>query len=153
MKITFLALVLGLFQTNAYAQSTALLKGFTQDAVDQKLSNVELGDKYFCTSVLHRTDEYGEKARKGLNWILTTQRPQLREQRINLAELTFTPYDSLSTSELPPKPFHMLGETKQVYVAQYHGKIILYFLLQDDKIASTLLIGQGIEHYFLNFCK
>lgn len=123
-----------------------------RDAVEQKLNNTALTDKYFCTTILHRTDEHGEKARKGTEWALTMQRDLLRAQHVNIDEVTFTPYDKLPISEIPSKPFHMLGETNYVYVAQYHGEIISYFLLQDEKIASTLLIGQGAEHYFINFC-
>jgi len=48
----------------------------------------------------------------------------------------------------------MLSETEDVYVAQYQGKIVMFILLQHDqkKIASTMLINQGGEYYFLDFC-
>lgn len=129
------------------------LKEFTRDAVEQKLNNTELADKYFCTTMLHRNDEHGAKARKGMEQALTMQRDLLRTQRVKADEVTFTPYDKLPANQVPPKPFHMVGETTHVYVAQYHGAIVSYFLLQNDKIASTLLIGQGDEHYFLDFCR
>ncbi|MGI4885768.1 MAG: hypothetical protein ACRYFR_12490 [Janthinobacterium lividum] len=128
------------------------LREFMRDAVEKKLDNTVLADKYFCTNILHRTDEYGEKARKGTEWALTMQRDLLRAQHVNADEVTFTPYDELPASKIPPKPFHMLGETKHVYVALYRGEIVSYFLLQDEKVASTLLIGQGDEHYFIDFC-
>lgn len=124
-----------------------------RDAVEQKLTNRALADKYFDTAVLHRTDERGAKARKGMEWALTMQRDLLRAQHVNADKVTFKLYDELPTSEIPPKPFHMLGETKHVYVAQYQGEIVSYFLLKEDKIASTLLIGQGDEHYFIDFSK
>jgi len=123
-----------------------------RDLLDSKLGNTEIGERYFCTAVLHRTDHAGEKARTFLEYSLSQQRDELRTQQVNPREVEFTAYDALPTVEVPPKPFHMLGETTHVYVAQYHGKIVLYALLQDDKIASTLLLGQGDEHYFMNFC-
>lgn len=123
-----------------------------RDAVDVKLTNAELGDKYFCTNVLHRTDHYGDEARSYLKFALSQQRKNLYTKHVNPEEVTFTPYDALPANEIPARPFHMLSETKHVYVAQYHGKIILYFLLQDDKIASTLLLAQGDEHYFVDLC-
>lgn len=128
------------------------LKEFTRDAVEQKLNNTELADKYFCTNMLHRNDEHGAKARKGMEQALTMQRDLLRAQRVNVDKVTFTPYDELPANQVPPKPFHMAGETKHVYVARYQGEIVSYFLLHNDKIASTLLIGQGDEHYFIDFC-
>ncbi|RZK39162.1 MAG: hypothetical protein EOO61_07415 [Hymenobacter sp.] len=129
-----------------------MLKNFMHDMVDKKLSNTEIGDKYFCTAVLHRTDRYGEKARGYLNYSLSQQRDDIRTQQVDLSKVKLKTYDSLPSSELPPKPFHMLDETKYVYVVQYHGKIILYILLQNNKIASTTLIGQGDEHYFMDLC-
>ena len=151
MKILFYVLLLWLPITKP-SEPDKWLREFMRDAVEQKLNNTALADKYFCTIVLHRTDEYGEKVRKGMEWALAMQRDCLREQRVNADKVTFTPFDELPANRLPPKPFHILSETKYVYVAQYQGKIILYFLLQDDKIASTLLIGQGDEHYFIDFC-
>lgn len=123
-----------------------LLKEFVCDVLNTKLSNTEIGNKYFYTEVLHRTDHYGEEARGYLDFALSHQRDSLQAKHINPAEVSFTPYGALPISELPAKPFHMLSETKHVYVAQYRGKIILYFLLQENKIVSTLLIGQGNEH-------
>lgn len=131
---------------------TSKLRAFVHDMLEKKLSNPEIGEKYFCTTVLHRPDHYGEEARGYLEFALSHQRDSLQAQQVNPDEVSFTPYDALPVSELPAKPFHMLSETNNVYVAQYHKKIILYFLMQEDKIASTLLIGQGNEHYFINLC-
>ena len=151
MKILFYVLLLWLPITKP-SEPDKWLREYMRDAVEQKLNNTALSDKYFCTAMLHRTDEYGAKARKGTEWALTMQRDLLRAQHVTADEVTFTAYDELPANQIPPKPFHMLGDTKHVYVAQYHGEIVLYFLLQDDKIASTLLIGQGVEHYFIDFC-
>lgn len=153
MKTLLAFLVLNLMPPTKSEEPAKWLKAFVRDAVAQQLSNTELKDTYFCTNMLHRTDAYEEKARKGMEWALTMQRPFLREKQLNLDEVRFAPYESLSVGERPAKPFHMLGETKNVYVAQYRGEIILYFLLQDDKIASTLLLGQGSEYYFIDFCR
>lgn len=155
MKI-FLDIILLLLPLTQPSEPNKWLKEFVRDAVEQKLNNTELADKYFCTNVLHRTDVYGEKARKGMDWALTMQRTFLRKQRVKADKVTFTPFDELPVNQLPPKPFHMLSETKHMYVAQYHGKIVSYFILpedeQDNKIASTLLLNQGGENYFLDFC-
>jgi hypothetical protein len=133
-------------------EPTESLKEFMRALVASKLSNAEIGERFFCTAVLHRTDQYGAKARAGLEYSLTLQRDYLRTQQMNLSEVTFTAYAALPATAVPPKPFHMLGETTHVYVAQYHGEIVLYALLQDNQIASILLLGQGDEHYFINFC-
>lgn len=123
-----------------------------RDALAKQLNNTALADKYFCTVILHRPDEYGTKGRNYMEWALTMERDFLRAKHVNVDKITFTPYEELPANQIPPKPFHMLSGTKDVYVAQYHRKIISYFLLQDDKIASTLLIGQGNENYFVDFC-
>lgn len=130
----------------------ALLRQFVHDAMAEQLSNTALADTYFCTAILHRDDQYGLKARAAMEWALTLQRQKLREEHLPLAELSFVPYDELPAAKLPPKPFHMLGPTTNVYVARYRGQILLYFLLDNTKIASTLLVGQGDEHYFMDFC-
>ena len=152
MKILLFTFLLGFLPPAHPSQPTTLLQTFMQDAVSLQLTDTELADKYFCTAVLHCTDEYGAKARQSLAWALTTQRAFLRKQQVTADEVTFAAFDELPANELPPKPFHMLGETAQVYVARYHGKILSYFLLQGDRIASTLLLNQGGEHYFLDFC-
>jgi hypothetical protein len=146
------SLLLCLLALGKPVEPTNTLKEFVRDLVDRKLSNTEIGERYFCTTVLHRTDHYGEKARANLDSSLSLQRDYLHTQQITLSDVKFTAYDALPATEVPPKPFHMLGETTHVYVAQYHGEIVLYALLQDDQIASILLLGQGDEHYFLDFC-
>lgn len=152
MKIIFYSLLIGLLPVPNASMPTSKLKAFIHDMLEKKLSNPEIGEKYFCTTVLHRPDHYGEEARGYLEFALSHQRDSLQAQHVNLDEVSFAPYDALPSSELPAKPFHMLSETNNVYVAQYRKKIILYFLMQEDKIASTLLIGQGNEHYFVNLC-
>jgi hypothetical protein len=140
------------FSTHGQNIGSNALKEFIRDATDTKLSNIELGDKYFCTGILHRNDKYGEEARSYLEFALSNQRKYLREKELNLDEISFKPFYQLSESEIPPKPFHMLHETSHVYVGVYKGKALLFFLLNENKIASTLLIGQGDEHYFVDFC-
>lgn len=152
MKPIFCSLLISFFSLFSFPTPASKLKAFIHDMLEKKLSNSEIGEKYFCTNVLHRPDHYGEEARGYLEFALSHQRDSLQAKPINSDEISFTPYDALPASELPAKPFHMLSDTKHVYVAQYKGKIILYFLLQEDKIASTLLIGQGDEHYFVNLC-
>ncbi len=147
----FLAINLSLPPTPP--QPNAMLKGYVIDAVGTALSNEELWKKYFCTTQLGRTDQDGEQTRAMLNSWLSQQRKLLRKDQLNLAEVVIIPYDSLSASERPAKPFHMMSETTRTYVAQYHGEIISFFLLQDNKIASTLLIDMGGENNFMNFCK
>lgn len=43
-------------------------------------------------------------------------------------------------------------QMSHTYVALYHRKIACYFLLQDASIASTLILGMGEEHMFINYC-
>ena len=140
------------FSTHGQNISSDVLKEFIRDATDTKLNNIELSDKYFCTSIIHRNDKYGKEARSYLEFALSNQRKYLREKTLNFDNISFKPFNQLSESEIPPKPFHMLHETSHVYVGVYKGKALLFFLLNENKIASTLLIGQGDEHYFVDFC-
>ncbi|AMR29101.1 hypothetical protein A0257_19715 [Hymenobacter psoromatis] len=128
------------------------MRSFISDAADSTHTSAALMQKYFCPALLHFPGQSGEQARKELIFWLDQQRKFLWTQDLHLTEIVFTAYDALPGPEIPPCPFHMLGSTAHVYVARYQQKIIWYFLLQDDKLASTLLIGQGDEHYFLDFC-
>ncbi len=152
MKSLLLALLFTIMNFGNHQNSPTMLKQFIKDITEAKLSNTEIGDRYFCTTLLHRTDSKGEMARGYLQFALSQQRSLLQEKHLNLDEVKFTPYSALSSSELPAKPFHLLGEAENVFVAQYHGKIICFFLIEDKKIASTFLIDQGGENYFINFC-
>lgn len=154
MKTLFLYLFPMLLTLGVWQDSTpTLLRDFMQDAADNKLSNTQIGDKYFCTEILHRTDRYGAQARDYLEFALSNQRPILRDKKYIINNFIFKRFDDLSLQEIPPKPFHIIGETKNIYVGKYEGKIVIYFLVESDKISSTLFFGQGDEHYFLDFCK
>ncbi|MGI4821328.1 MAG: hypothetical protein ACRYFV_08970 [Janthinobacterium lividum] len=152
MKMLTFALLLTFLQSVSPTNPNANLKAFIHDIIEAKLSDAQIGDKYFCTQMLHRTDQKGEDARRYLQFALSYQRSSLQKKQLKLDEVKFIPYDSLSANELPAKPFHMLSETKNVYVAWYSGEIICFFLLQNGKIASNLLINQGGENYFIDFC-
>ncbi len=131
---------------------TLALKGFVRDAIDTKLTNSELAEKYFCMDILTSKEKYGVEARAYLDFAFIHQRKYLRDKQVNANKILFKPFSQLSESELPAKPFHMLHETSNVYVSVYEGKALVFFLLNKSKIASTLLIGQGDEHYFVDFC-
>lgn len=152
MKTLICAFFLSLTQQGTPTTPIVLLQNFLRSVMEARMSNTALASEYFCTTVPQRNNESGIKVRKGIDLALTMQRDLLRAQHVNASDVTIIPYDELPTSEIPPKPFHMLGDTKHVYVAQYHGKIVSYFLMSDGKIASNLLLGQGDEHYFINFC-
>jgi len=152
MKAFFLALLLGLLHASAYAQPNNLFKGYLRDALDTNLSNLALADKYFCTVHLHRTDQDGEWARQKTDIWLAGQRKYLWERNVKLDEVAFIPYDSLTAEQRPAKPFHMMGETSHTYVALYHGEIVCFFLLKDNRIVSTILLGMGREHSFMDYC-
>lgn len=153
LKTFFCFLAISLSPLSPPALPNAMLKQYVIDSVGSKLSNEELWGKYFCTTLLGRTDQDGEKTRSILDFWLSQQRNFLRKDQMNLAGVTIAPFDSLAANELPTKPFHMMSETTHTYVARYHGEIILFFLLQDDKIASTLLVNMGGENNFTSFCK
>lgn len=154
MRIFIFTLLFNSLQLCAYAQHTpvAPLKQYLQDAIDNQLSTLALADKYFCSTQLHQPGQEGEFARQITDTWLSGQRKNLRDSRLQLGEVRFVPYDSLTAAEQPAKPFHMRDETSHTYVALYHGKIVCYFLLQDARIASTLLLGMGEEHIFINYC-
>lgn len=153
MKLLLIHLFSTLLSIGIFHNETPiLLKGFMLDAVDTKMSNTQIGDKYFCTNMLHRTDEYGVKAREYLEFALSNQRPMLRKEGYDIEKISFEQFDNLPSQEIPPKPFHIIGDTKNIYVGKYQGKIIIYFLIEENKIASTLFLAQGDEHYFVDFC-
>jgi hypothetical protein len=155
MKAFFLFLVSFLSLSEIRLENDpASIRGFISDVITNKLSNAEIGDKYFCTAVLHRTDKYGVEARNYLESTLSEHRTNLKNRQVDVNDIILKPFDALTKEEIPPKPFHMLSETEDVYVAQYQGKIVMFILLQHDrkKIASTMLINQGGEYYFLDFC-
>lgn len=131
------------------------IRGFIRDVINDKLSSAEIGDKYFCTTVLHRTDKYGTEARSYLESTISEHRINLKNRQVNVNGIILKPFDKLTKEEMPPKPFHMLSETENVYVALYQGKIVMFILLQNNqkRIASTMLINQGGEYYFLDFCQ
>ncbi len=97
-------------------------------------------------------DKNEEEARSYLEFALSNQRKYLRDKQVNEDNIFFKQFSQLSENEKPSKPFHMLHETSNVYVGVYQGKAFIFFLIDGDKIASTLLIGQGDEHYFIDFC-
>ena len=140
------------FSTYGQNANPNALREFVRDASETKLNNTEFGDKYLCTNILHRNDKYGDEARSYLEFTLFNQRKYLREKNLNFDDILFKPFNQLSESEIPPKPFHMLHETSHVYVGVYQGMVLIFFLMNESKIASTLLIGQGDEHYFIDFC-
>jgi ATP-dependent Zn protease len=140
------------FTTQGQNVNTVALKEFIRDASGTKLSNTEIGDKYFCTNIYHLNDKYGEEARSYLEFTLSNQRQYLREKNLVVNNISFKPFSQLFEDEMPPKPFHMLHETSNVYASVYQGKVLLFFLLNENRIASTLLIGQGDEHYFVDLC-
>lgn len=131
---TFLSsLLIGLSSLNNSYQVPAL-KEFVRDALETKLTNTEIGDKYFCKALLRRSDQSGEKARGYLEIALSHQRDNLRAENVNPNEVTATAFNAL-----PDKPIYIIGETDYVYVIQYKGKPLIYVLMKDEKIASTLL--------------
>ncbi len=152
MKSLLIASLLTFTNFGNHQNPPTTLKEFIQDVTGAKLNDIEIGDRYFCTNLLHRTDSKGELARNYLQFALSQQRSLLQEKNLDLNEVRFTSYSTLSPGELPAKPFHLLEETENVFVAQYHGEIICFFLVEGNKIASTLLINQGGESYFINFC-
>jgi hypothetical protein len=67
MKAFFLFLVSFLSLSEIRLENDpASIREFISDVITNKLSNAEIGDKYFCTTVLHRTDKYGVEARNYL---------------------------------------------------------------------------------------
>ncbi|AMR29102.1 hypothetical protein A0257_19720 [Hymenobacter psoromatis] len=150
LLLIFLLPLLGIRTEN----DPASIREFIRDIIDGKLNNIEIGDKYFCTTVLHRTDKYGIEARSYLESTISEHRINLRRRQIKENNIILKHFNKLTEEEMPPKPFHMLSDTANVYVAQYQGKIVMFILLQDDqkKIASTMFINQGGEYYFLDFC-
>lgn len=119
-----------------------------RDVAGSKLSDIEIEDKYFCTQILHRPDEYGVKAHNVAAFWLANIRQELEKQHVNVDEVTFPVY-----SDLPDETMEILGGSQQAYVARYKGVSFRYFQVEGDKIGSILLIGQGDRGFFLTFCR
>ena len=59
MKMLIFTLLLTPLQSVSPTNPNANLKAFIHDIIEAKLSDTEIGDKYFCTQMLHRTDQKG----------------------------------------------------------------------------------------------
>jgi len=153
MKALFTLLLFGLVPCSALAQPSGLLRRLAGDATDSTLSSPRLAEKYFSRWVLEYPGGKGDSTRQFLYYVLDEQRKHLRQHRIQPANISFVAYDKLPGPLIPPCPFHMLGTTQGVYVALYQGRILGFVWLREGKVASTLLIGQGDEHYFIIFDK
>jgi len=125
-----------------------LLRELIRDIAANKLSDVEIEDKYFCTQMLHRADEPGEKARTAAAFWLADIRRELAKQHVNVEELTFPAY-----SDLPDETMEIMGGSQNVYVARYKGASFRYVQLEGDKVASLLLVDQGNRGFFFTLCK
>jgi hypothetical protein len=139
---------LRLSQAPAPVAPHILLRELVIDIAANKLSDIEIENKYFCTQMLHRPDEYGEKARTAATLWLADFRQELAKQRVNVADVTFPAY-----GDLPDETMEIMGGSQNAYVARYKGTSLRYFLLEGDKIASLLLISQGNRGFFLSLCK
>jgi hypothetical protein len=60
-----------------------LLRELIIDIAANKMTDTEIEDKYFCTQILRRTDEYGEKARTAAALWLADFRQELAKPRFN----------------------------------------------------------------------
>lgn len=148
MNVIFLALFLGFWQPYTMVQPITLLQGFMLDLSSQQLPNLVLEEKYFCSSLLQQHANGDTKMRVMADSYLTLLKKQLSEQQVNTAEIQFIPFN-----QLPNKEFELIGNSQQVYAAQYRGDILCYFLLKEDKIESFLLLNQAGRAYFVSFCE
>lgn len=149
MKLLLITLLSGFMSLPNPTQSDLMLREFVRDAIDTKLSDVQLGDKYFCTALLNPTVRHGEQTRRYLDYALSRQRDLLRAEHTGPNEFVFTPFEALRDKQV-----NLSSEVKNVYVIQLKGKPLVYVLLKDEKIASTLLLTKtGKNSFFATLCE
>jgi len=90
----FLTCVFLLILFTAYGQNvyTVSLKGFVHDAMDTKLTNSELAEKYLCTDILTSKEKYGKEARAYLKFAFAHQRKYLRDKQVNANKVSLKPF-------------------------------------------------------------
>lgn len=148
MKTFLFALLFSFGQPAHPTQPIALLQEFVRDVVSQQVTDTDLEVKYLCPTLLQQQSATGDKARATVGNYFLQLKKHLREHQVKAEEVRFTPFDSL-----PTKPFEIIGGSSQVYVAQYQGETICYFLVEDNKISSFLLLETGLRAFFITFCK
>ena len=148
MKILLCSLLFMFWRPSVIAQPTAVLQKFILDLAGKRLSNTALEEKYFCQMLFQQQSAASNKARTVMDNYLTLLRSQLTDKQVYTEEIKFVPFNLLSD-----KDFELIGDTQQVYAAQYRGSILCYFLMKEDRIDSFLLLNQGGRAYFVSFCE
>ncbi|NML63689.1 hypothetical protein HHL22_00545 [Hymenobacter sp. RP-2-7] len=149
-KLLFVLLMLRL-PAAAVPPCPALLQHFVLDLLDKQVPDSVLISRYMCPSLLLRRGD--PQAMKG-QALLHSFRLEHQKQW-SLDSLRFK---AISRARIRPSrqslhpTFHMLGGEENAYVVQLKGQPDLYLLVKDQQINSFLLINQGGEAYFLDFC-
>lgn len=148
MKTILCAFLINCWQPTIQPQPT-VLHNFLRDVANEQLSDIDLADRYMCPALSHRDDKAGSQARYIFHLTILEYKKDFKEQGIDPKNIVITPFD-----ELAVKPVEILGDTKEVYEAQYKGKNIGYFLMQGNKIAALNLIHKSDKiNFFLSYCE
>ena len=128
---------------------TELLRQFMRAATDGHTSDSTLIARFMCPELLFRhNDARIDSARAMLSVLLASIRKQWQPHPRQLRQSRFLP-----SQEVPHPNFHMLGGEEGAYVLVHKRKPSMYFLVVENRVASFLLINQGGEAYFLDFCR
>lgn len=150
MKNLWFLLLLSLPATAAPpAPPAKLLRQFVRALTDSHTSDSVLIARFMCPDVLlQRNNPRADTARMWLHgWRTEMQKQaQLSPRQVRRARV-------LPSRQVPHPTFHMLGGEDDAYVMQVEGRPNLYFLVHGQQIASFLLLNQGGEAYFVDFCR
>lgn len=149
MKKLWCLLLLSLPATAAPPATPAkLLRQFVRALTDSHTSDSVLIARFMCPDLLlQRGNPRVDTARAWLHgWRAEVQKQQLSSRQVRRARV-------LPSRQVPHPGFHMLGGEEDAYVVQVAGGPSFYLLVHGQQIASFLLLNQGGEAYFVDFCR
>lgn len=134
--------------TAAPPADTVLLRQFMQAVTDGHTPDSTLIARFMCPDLLLRHgDPRVDRGRAGLTYLFGELRKDWRSRPGQLRRGRFLP-----SAAVPHPDFHMLGDEQGAYVLVVDDKPLIYFLVENSQVASFLLLDQGGERYFLDFC-
>lgn len=125
-----------------------LVRHFAQACLDKNVSDSVLITHFMCPDLLlQRGNPRIDKGRKMLHyWRIEVQKHmQLSPRQLRRAHI-------VPSRKVPHPNFHMLDGKEDTYVLQLDKQQNWYFLVRGQQVASGLLLDQGGEAYFLDFC-
>lgn len=128
---------------------TKLVRQFTQALLDNRVPDSVLVARFMCPDLLlQHGNPRADQARTMLHyWRIEVQKQtQLSPRQLRRAPV-------VPSRQVPHPNFHMLGGEENTYVLQLDKQPNWYFLVHGQQVNSGLLLNQGGEAYFVDFCR